>query len=122
MEIDYGFRRDVGKRIYDLRSHLGYRQAKFAEDLDISVTFLSEVENGKKTISLDVLRRMCLLYQVSADYILLGTPMYDDEDTPSRPLIETANQMSNRELDIVIMYLQALKDMRELEKKRRRGY
>lgn len=117
MEIDYAFRRELGKRIYDFRNHLGYRQAKFAEALDISVTFLSEVENGKKGLSIDVLHKLCLRYRVSADYFILGTPFDDDKNSKSRTLIEAANQMPNRELDILINYLQSLKDMREIDKR-----
>lgn len=38
----------VGQRIRQLRIQNDYTQAKFAELIDISINFLSEIENGKR--------------------------------------------------------------------------
>lgn len=115
MEIDYALRRAVGKRVYDFRDSLGYRQAKFADAIGISVTFLSEIENGRKGMSLDTLYRLCTRYHVSADYFVLGAPLVND--IKSKSIIEMANKMPNHELDILISYLQALKEMRNIDKR-----
>lgn len=114
MEIDYGFRRAMGKRVYEFRDSLGYRQAKFADSLDISVTFLSEVENGRKGMSIDTLYRLCTRYRISSDYFVLGVPF--ESDPKSKTIIEMANKMPNRELNILINYLEALKNMRDIDK------
>jgi transcriptional regulator with XRE-family HTH domain len=45
---------------------------QFAESVDISVPFLSEIENGKKSMSQEILHRICSTHHVSADYILFG--------------------------------------------------
>ena len=48
MEYDKNLKRSVGKRVHDFRVQHDYTQAQFAEFMDISVNFLSEIENGKK--------------------------------------------------------------------------
>lgn len=116
MEINYALRRAVGKRVYDFRDSLGYRQAKFADSIGISVTFLSEVENGRKGMSIDTLYRLCSIYNISSDYFVMGIP-FQDKDAKSRTIIDIANKMPNPELDVLINYLQALKDMRNVDRK-----
>lgn len=38
----------IGQRVRQLRILNDYTQAKFAELIDISINFLSEIENGKR--------------------------------------------------------------------------
>ena len=45
----------IGQRVRQLRILNDYTQAKFAELIDISINFLSEIENGKKGLSQDTL-------------------------------------------------------------------
>lgn len=42
---------EIGQRIRQLRLLSDYTQAEFAELIDISINFLSEIENGKKGVS-----------------------------------------------------------------------
>jgi len=39
---------EIGQRIRQLRLLNNYTQAEFAELIDVSVNFLSEIENGKR--------------------------------------------------------------------------
>lgn len=116
METGAALRRAVGKRVYDFRSSLGYRQAKFAEAIDISVNFLSEIENGRKGMSQDTLYKLCTSFHVTADYFILGTPLKEEEND-TRTIVEIAQKMPDHELNILLNYLISLKEMRELEKK-----
>ena len=63
---------EIGQRIRKLRSSLDFSQMRFAESIDISVPFLSEIENGKKSMSQEILHRICSTHQISADYLLFG--------------------------------------------------
>ena len=65
-------RQSVGKRVHDSRIKSDYTQAQFAELIDISVNFLSEIENGKKGMSQETLYKLCKQFNISADYILFG--------------------------------------------------
>ena len=44
-------RKRIGKRIKDLRADLQVTQEALAEKVDMDKTYLSEVENGKRNIS-----------------------------------------------------------------------
>ena len=43
---------EFGKKISDRRKHLGYTQKYISDFTGLSVTFISDLENGKKTIEL----------------------------------------------------------------------
>ena len=60
----------VGRRIAKARSDKGYSQAVLAEKANISVSHLSNIERGCKSLSAEVLLRIAEALQVSADGIL----------------------------------------------------
>lgn len=62
----------MGERVRSYRISNSYTQADFAEKIDISINFLSEIENGKKGMSQETLYKLCEHFGLSADYILFG--------------------------------------------------
>lgn len=62
--------KDIFKKIKDLRIANGYSQKFVAEYLKIDRSNYSKYELGKLEISLEMLKQFCLLYNVSADYLL----------------------------------------------------
>lgn len=99
---------EIGQRIHQIRIENGYTQAEFAEAIDISINFLSEIENGKKGLSQETLAKICLKMHVSADYILFG------KQNNNRSLLEIANSLSISELNTTIEYLEALQNMKRI--------
>jgi transcriptional regulator with XRE-family HTH domain len=100
---------EVGQRIRQLRLQNDYTQAEFAEAVDISINFLSEIENGKKGLSQERLARICHQLHTSCDYILFG------ENAKQLNLIEAANSMSLEELKTFKEYLDSLMKMKKLQ-------
>jgi transcriptional regulator with XRE-family HTH domain len=62
----------MGKRISELRERRGWTQKHLAERAGLSVTFLSEVENGKRNLSSAKLLRLADELGTSTDYLLRG--------------------------------------------------
>ena len=60
----------VGQRISKARIAQGYTQAFLAERANISISHLSNIERGRKSLSAEVLLRIAEALQVSADGIL----------------------------------------------------
>ena len=60
------------RRIRKAREDLGYTRERFAELLDVSVSYLAEVERGRTGISVKMLIKMCGILGLSADYLLFG--------------------------------------------------
>lgn len=65
-------------RIRKAREDAGYTREKFAELLDVSVSYLAEVERGRSTVSVKTLIKICNLLGLSADYVLFGESRDED--------------------------------------------
>ncbi|MCM1165501.1 MAG: helix-turn-helix domain-containing protein [Lachnospiraceae bacterium] len=63
----------VGKRVFELRKSRGYSREKLAEIADISTTFLSDIEKGRKSMTITVLRKLSTALSVTTDYIVNGS-------------------------------------------------
>lgn len=59
-------------RIRKAREDAGYTREKFAELLDVSVSYLAEVERGRSNVSVKTLIKICNVLGLSADYVLFG--------------------------------------------------
>lgn len=59
-------------RIRKAREDMGYTRERFAEILDVSVSYLAELERGRTGISVKLLTKVCTVLGMSADYVLFG--------------------------------------------------
>lgn len=101
---------EIGQRVRDCRLDAGYTQAQCAEIMDISINFLSEIENGKKGMSQETIYKFCKNLEISADYILFGSQQKKLPYT----LIQTVNTLSSEQLNTLSEYITALRNMRNL--------
>ena len=62
--------KDVGSRIREARKAKRLSQNELAEMINISPSHMSDIENGKKIIKLDIFMRLTEALQVSADWLL----------------------------------------------------
>lgn len=65
-------------RIRKAREEQGYTREKFAEKLDVSVSYMAELERGRTGISVKMLIKVCNLLGLSADYVLFGQERTED--------------------------------------------
>ena len=65
--------KEIGERICTRRRELRLTQENLAEEMDVSVQMISNLELGKKAIRPENLVKVCRALDVSADYILAGT-------------------------------------------------
>ena len=65
-------------RIRKARENMGYTRERFAEKLDVSVSYLAELERGRTGISVKMLIKVCKVLGLSADYVLFGVERADD--------------------------------------------
>lgn len=64
---------NIAERLQELRKKAGYSQEQVAEKLGISRQAISKWESGQGKPEIDNIVRLTEIYEVSADYILLGT-------------------------------------------------
>ena len=62
----------IGERVSYIRKKHGYTQYKLAELADISIQFLSDIENNKKSMTVKTLRQIADSLNISTDYIIYG--------------------------------------------------
>ena len=102
-------RKEVGKRIRHARKIMGLSQAELSERLQISPSHMSDIENGKKNIGLDIFMRITEELQVSADWLLRT-------DVPSVTAIqnqEITEILSGCTTDEIQTLLKLLKEIKE---------
>lgn len=63
---------EIGKRIKDIRESMNMTKENFAKQIGISGQYLGLIEHGKNYLSIEKLKVLCDLTNLSADYILFG--------------------------------------------------
>ena len=69
---------EIGQRMRSCRKSIGLTQAEIAEKMDLSINYVSDLENGKKNMSILTMASLCKCFDKSADYFLYGTEDKDD--------------------------------------------
>ncbi|HHE46776.1 MAG TPA: XRE family transcriptional regulator [Bacteroidetes bacterium] len=85
----------LGSRVKSLRSGAKLRQGELAERAGINRSYLSMIENGKSSPTVDVLERLARALHVSVSELML----YNDETSSDSPPGST-DEGESRELDL----------------------
>lgn len=70
----------IGQRIRRQREYLGYTREQFAEMLDVTPKFCSDIELGVKGMSVPTLCKISKILHLKTDYILFGETEHADVD------------------------------------------
>ncbi len=104
---DYALLSQIGQRIRAQREMLGYTRDDLAEILDVSVNFCSDIELGKKGMSLETLVKMSQALHVSTDFILQGKSQFSDIGAIAA-MLESCDKAKLKYLkDIIKSFIQA---------------
>lgn len=60
---------EIGKNLQQIRKSNGYTQERLAEEIEVSVRYVSDIEQDRSKPSYEVLIRICNLFKVSLDQI-----------------------------------------------------
>lgn len=103
-----------GERIREIRKELGLTLEKFGEKLGVKKNSISQLENGKNSLTDQMTKSICREYNVSYDYLMNGEgEMFDD--LPQTVLDELCVQYDLDDLDrtLVEMYLEMPDQVRD---------
>ncbi|MCD7814351.1 MAG: helix-turn-helix domain-containing protein [Lachnospiraceae bacterium] len=105
----------LGKRIREVRKSNGYTTRGAADQLNISQTYLRQIESGKstKTPNLAVFVSICNLFHISPDY-LLQDQLVENELSAVKDAAALYKKTSYSTQKVVLAMLNAA--MEELEK------
>lgn len=94
---DSAFLKDMGQRIMLRRKSLQMTQEALAEKLGVSTQMISNLELGKKAIRPENLAKVCVVLELSADFILTGASTKTAVDAAAEKLL----QLTPEELQMV---------------------
>ena len=63
---------NIGERLREIRESMKMTREKFSEKIDITDSFLGQIERGERALSVRTLRKVVKYTGVSADYLLFG--------------------------------------------------
>lgn len=90
-------------RIRKAREEAGYTRERFAEMLDVSVSYMAELERGRTGLSLKTLVKICNILGLSADYVLFGIER--DED---KVLLDKIHRIDGKYMPVLNSLIQEL--------------
>lgn len=96
--------KEMGFRINVRRKQLGLTQEQLAEQMDVSIQMISNLEQGKKAIRPENLIRLCAALDISSDYILTGK----NSDAENGRIAEKISLLSPKNQNIIAMLIDSL--------------
>ncbi len=98
--------REMGKRIQMCRKMMGYTQENLADEMNVSVQMVSNLERGNKAIRIDNLIRLSEILHVSTDFLLKGP-----EDTEEVHMSGIPSHMQKDMQDDMLQRMEIYKEM-----------
>lgn len=71
-------KRNIGKKLKELRLSRGWRQAELSEKVGLSRPAICNIEAGKRSITLSTLQKFCEVYSIDISYFDIETNNYDE--------------------------------------------
>lgn len=72
--------KQIGNRIKEVREQNDYSQAKLAEETNLSVSYISHIENAKRKASLESIIRIVNVLGITVDELLAGVQLHNPTD------------------------------------------
>lgn len=82
----------IGGRIRKQREYLGYTREQFAELLDVTPKFCSDIELGVKGMSVPTLCKISKILRLPTDYILFGSGEQSYPDSSLSLLLQSCTE------------------------------
>lgn len=101
----------VGQRIRARRDELGWKQDKLADEANISNSFLSDLENGKRSVGADKLLDIARALSLSLDFLMTGEDSAKAKGAAAEVQIPTKLAQFAQEAGLTFRQALALLDM-----------
>lgn len=103
----------IGKRIRQQREYMGFTREQFAERIDVTPKFCSDIETGIKGMSVPTLCRIAKTLRLSTDYILFGKTGSEDPGAVMMLLENCSARERTYAEQLLKMFLTAVNDCGE---------
>lgn len=68
----------IGEQLKELRLSRGWRQVEVADKVGLSRSQISNIESGKRALTLTTLKKFCEIYKIDISYFGIETKNYDE--------------------------------------------
>lgn len=103
---------EVGTRVWNSRAQLGMSREQLAERLGITAQYVSDIEQGKKCMSMSIFVEMSQVLGVGLDFLAHGTPPEDPAvDRLERHLRQTSPLDRELAAHMLLLALEAAEAM-----------
>lgn len=97
--------KSIGKKIKKARCEKGFTQESLAEELDVSVSFISQVETGKKQFNLSRISEISEILEKPVGYFVDG---YEGINSDIEEIICLLKKMDEKQLKMVLEIVRIL--------------
>lgn len=98
----------LGIKIREERIRLSLTQETLAEDINISVSYMGQIERGERSLSLDTLVKLTKRLGVTVDYLLQESVNADNTKILTAQLTNLLKNRSPKEISMVIDLIRVL--------------
>lgn len=99
-----------GSRLRELRIENNISQKQVAIDIGISATTISQYENDSRFPNKEILKRLCLYYKISSDYLLGLT---DTKHSPLSKKEAKEKMIMSRQMDFICNLIEMIQPEEE---------
>jgi len=96
----------IGKRVKKARREKGITQEKFAEDLGVSVSFISQVETGEKKFNLARISEVSKILERPISYFVDGYEGKSEDEL--QEIIDLLKGMNDKQLKLALDVVRAI--------------
>ena len=96
----------IGKRVKKARKDKGITQEKFAEELGVSVSFVSQVETGEKKFNLARISEVSKILEKPISYFVDGYEGKSEDDL--QEVIRLLKGMNDKQLKLSLEVIRAI--------------
>ena len=104
----------IGEQVRIAREQTKLTQEQFAERIEVSPQYISDLERGVVGISISTLKRVCVTLGVSSDQILFGTVSENRNAAIEKRCINLSDEAFAALLDIADTFSSAIKKATQL--------
>ncbi len=96
----------IGKNLQEIRKSNGYTQEKLAEKIEVSVRYISDIEQNRAKPSYEVLIKICNLFNIGINQIFSEYLKIQENKTLKYSLagFEKLNKKDKETIENLIMY------------------
>lgn len=98
-----GIKKELGRKIKNIRINKGYTQEKLSEMVDISQRALSSIELGENFLTADTLDKLLYALEITAEELFATNDVKDSEEL-IKMINENISQISSNPEKLGIIY------------------